>query len=116
MNLQQFLEHWKIVENPFRGEEARQDPVFLRLEAASQAGSAGVAPAAPIPAPAAPGVTAHSDFEKIAGDFAHPSSAVVFGEKGSGKTAIRLQLADRVAAFNAAHPEARCLWVSYDDL
>ena len=116
MNLTQFLAHWKIVENPFRGEEARQDPVFLRLEAASQSGAAGNAKAADLPAAPAPGVTAHSDFEKIAGDFAQPSTAMVFGEKGSGKTAIRLQLADRLAAYNAQHPTERCLWISYDDL
>lgn len=116
MNLQQFLDHWAIVENPFRGEEARQDPVFLRLEAASQAGRGGVAPAADISGQNLPGATAHSDFEKIAGDFARPSSSIVFGEKGSGKTAIRLQLADRVSAYNAAHPQAKALWIGYDDL
>lgn len=120
MNLQQFLDHWKIIENPFRGEEARQDPVFLRLEALSQAGVGGNAKAAEIPSPAPTtsiaGVTSHSDFEKIAGDFEQPSTSIVFGEKGSGKTAIRLQLADRVAAYNAQHPTARCLWVGYDDL
>ncbi|HVU63428.1 MAG TPA: hypothetical protein VHC70_05595 [Phycisphaerales bacterium] len=128
MNLQQFLDHWKIVENPFRGEEARQDPVFLRLEAASQAGleaspptDAAAKPANGAPATGAgqslgPGVTSHSDFEKIAGDFTQPSTAIVFGEKGSGKTAIRLQLADRVHAYNAHHPTERCLWIGYDDL
>lgn len=119
MNLQQLLDHWKIVENPFRGEEARQDPVFLRLEAHSQAGRSGNAAAAPLDPGAAyatPGVTAHSDFEKIAGDFARPSTAIVFGEKGSGKTAIRLQLADRVSAYNRANPARRCLWIGYDDL
>jgi hypothetical protein len=116
MNLQQFLDHWKIVENPFRGEEARQDPVFLRIEAASQAGTHGVAAAADLPTVVPAGVISHSDFEKIAGDFARPSTAIVFGEKGSGKTAIRLQLADRVAAFNAANPTARTLWIGYDDL
>lgn len=116
MNLTQFLDYWKIVENPFRVEEARQDPVFLRLEAASQAGVDGNAPAADIAAAPQPGVTAHSDFEKICGDFSRPSSAIVFGEKGSGKTAIRLQLADRVAAYNRLHPDARALWIGYDDL
>lgn len=116
MNLQSFFDHWKIVENPFKGEEARQDPVFLRLEAASQAGQNGNAPAASLATTALPGITAHSDFEKIAGDFSRPASAIVFGEKGSGKTAIRLQLADRLAAYNKAHPQARCLWVGYDDL
>ncbi|HMN40577.1 MAG TPA: hypothetical protein PKE29_06995 [Phycisphaerales bacterium] len=116
MNLNQFLDHWKIAENPFRGEEARQDPVFLRLEAASQAGTGGVAAAADIPAPVSTGMISHSDFEKIAGDISRPSTAIVFGEKGSGKTAIRLQLADRLAAYNAQHPTARCLWIGYDDL
>lgn len=116
MNLQSFLDHWKIVENPFKGEEARQDPVFLRLEAASQAGVSGNAPAADIPQGPTPGVTAHSELEKIVGDLARPSTSIVFGEKGSGKTAIRLQLADRVAAYNAAHPSERVLWIGYDDL
>lgn len=116
MNLATFLDHWKILENPFKGEEARQDPVFLRLEAATQAGVAGNAPAAAIPAQLTPGQVSHSEFEKIAGDFAKPTSAIVFGEKGSGKTAIRLQLADRIALFNKANPTARCLWIGYDDL
>jgi hypothetical protein len=104
MNLSTFLEHWRIVENPFRGEEARQDPVFRRLEAAGP------------PRQGAPGFTTHSDFEKVLGDFARPSTAIVFGEKGSGKTAMRLQLAERVAAWNAANPEHRCLLVPYDEL
>ncbi len=112
MNLSRFFEHWKIAENPFRGEEARQDPVFQRLGyPAPAAGEAAPAFAAGSTAP-----TAHSDFEKIAGDFTRPSTSIVFGEKGSGKTAIRLQLAERIAAHNAANPGARCLLVPYDDL
>ena len=31
MNLAQFYEHWAIVENPFRGEEARTDAIFARI-------------------------------------------------------------------------------------
>jgi hypothetical protein len=164
MNLARFFEHWSITENPFRGEEARQDPVFLRLGerrawtdapavpapqvavvvtasavgapviaggSGGNNGETSIAPpsaapeaAAPVPAPdrrpparaANLGRTAHSDFEKIAGDFHRPSTAIVFGEKGSGKTAIRMQLAERIAEHNAEHPEARCLLVAYDDL
>jgi len=115
MNLTTFLEHWKLTENPFRAEEARQDPVFTRLEAAKRdldrrprADLAGdpdtVRPMTPAPGPSQVSATAHSDFEKIAGDFDCPSTAIVFGEKGSGKTAIRIQLADRVSAHNRAHP------------
>ena len=95
MNITSFLNHWSIRENPFRAEEARHDPVFHRL---------GVGP------------TSHPDFDKIVGDLARPSTSIVFGEKGSGKTAIRLQLAQRVAEHNLGHPDARVVLVPYDDL
>lgn len=147
MNLASFFKHWKITENPFRGEEARHDPVFLRIGAGAGAGVSNGQPrhgdgvvtpegragsevvlapngdvVRPNPAPAAGGArrvtgrAVHSDFEKIAGDLDRPSAAIVFGEKGSGKTAIRIQLAERVAAHNAEHPGSRCLMVAYDDL
>lgn len=132
MNLSAFLDHWNIAENPFQGEEARQDPVFLRLEAAaesrarSQPGAEGVVRTVILDgpheasAPGAPGetpfATTHPDFEKIVGHFERPSTSIVFGEKGSGKTAIRIQIADRVAVYNARHPDRRCLLVAYDDL
>ncbi len=95
MNVAGFFQHWGIAENPFQAEEARHDPVFARL------GS---------------GPTAHPDFEKFVGDLRRPSSSIVFGEKGSGKTAIRLQLGDRVEAHNASNPSSRVLLVAYDDL
>ena len=38
MNLAQFLEHWSIVENPFRGEEARTDAIFARSDSPSMSG------------------------------------------------------------------------------
>lgn len=101
MNLQQFFDHWSIVENPFRGEEARQDAVFSRL---SQLDAAGRPKAA------------HSDFEKIIGRLEYPSTSIVFGEKGSGKTAIRMQIARRIAEHNKANPEKKVMLVAYDEL
>ncbi len=95
MNVAAFLDHWGIRENPFQAEEARHDPVFARL---------GIEQ------------TSHPDFHKILGDPARPSAAIVFGEKGSGKTAIRMQLETRVSEHNQAHPDARVLLVAYDDL
>ncbi|MDX2148759.1 MAG: hypothetical protein SFZ23_14695 [Planctomycetota bacterium] len=92
-----FFQHWGITENPFQDEEARNDGVFSRM---GRTGSAAF----------------HADFEKVVGDLFHPSSAVVFGEKGSGKTAIRLQLAQRVADHNQRNPEAKILFVPYDAL
>ncbi|TVQ63186.1 MAG: hypothetical protein EA378_02525 [Phycisphaerales bacterium] len=119
MNLSQFFEHWQIQENPFRGEEARHDAVFARMamrKAAARKENAD--PATPsTPAARRGDVSAyHSDFEKIIGELAAPATAVVFGEKGSGKTAIRMQIADELARHNARHPDARVFLVPYDDL
>ncbi len=93
MNYTRFFEHWNIAENPFRAEEARHDSVFAKVE----------------------GVTLHPDFEKILGDLGRPSTSIVFGEKGSGKTAIRLQLEKAIAAHNANRSDERVLLVPYDD-
>jgi len=95
MNLSQFFDHWQIAENPFRGEEARHDDVFRRM------GEGG---------------STHTEFEKILGDMRRPASAIVFGEKGSGKTAIRLQIEQRSRAHNERHPNERVLLLPYDDL
>jgi hypothetical protein len=100
MTVTEFLHHHALTENPFKGEEARSDEVFSRLSAGVQGDLS----------------THHADFEKILGDLRRPSAAVVFGEKGSGKTAIRIQLVRRIAEFNAANPGARILAAPYDDL
>jgi len=95
MNIARFLEHWQLTENPFRAEEARHDGVLAKL---------GI------------GASAHPDFEKILGEVSRPSTSIVFGEKGSGKTAIRLHIARRVAEHNEKNPDERILFVPYDDL
>jgi hypothetical protein len=102
-----FLAHHGVIENPFRAEEARQDIVLARI--------VGTPDVPPID-PALTVRAQHGDFEKIVGDLRRPSSCVVFGEKGSGKTAIRLQLARAVALHNANWVDARVLLVAYDDL
>jgi hypothetical protein len=95
MDTSQFLAHHGLAENPFNAEEARFDPLFERMMDQS---------------------TAHQDFDKILGNIERPSTAVVFGEKGSGKTAIRLMIGQRVKDHNDAHPNKRTLLVPYDDL
>ncbi len=94
MNVTGFLKHWGVRENPFLAEEARQDDILTRLA----------------------GRTHHPDFSKVLGDPARPASAVVFGEKGSGKTALRLQLEEEIRSHNAAHPDNKSLIVAYDEL
>ncbi len=100
MNISHFFEHWNIHENPFRGEEARHDSIFARIGLGDN------------PNPAA----SHSDLEKIVGELSRPSTSIVFGEKGSGKTAIRMQVAQRIARQNTESPDNRLFLTSYDDL
>ncbi len=151
MTIADLLKHWRLIENPFRGEEARLDDVLARMsredvparsadlrprsvdqkaaEVKASEAKAGEGKPADAPAsvaslnsgldhgPAARNrIVHHAEFEKILGDLSRPSSSVVFGEKGSGKTAIRLQIAQRIASHNAVHLGARVLMIPYDDL
>src|SRR5690606_36918132 len=58
----------------------------------------------------------HPDFPKILGQIDQPATSIVFGEKGSGKTAIRMLMGRRIAEHNVDHADARVLAVPYDDL
>jgi len=95
MNADTFFQHHGISDNPFAAEEARLDPIFERMTG---------------------GATDHPDFAKIMGKVDQPATAVVFGEKGSGKTAIRLMLGRRINQHNADPANAPILAVAYDDL
>ena len=86
MKIARFFAHWGLTENPFRAEEARRDTVFQRLDVRT---------------------CCHPDFDKILGEPDHPATSIVFGEKGSGKTAIRLQLATQIQAHNSANAQNR---------
>lgn len=115
MNLSQFFEHWAIVENPFRGEEARTDAIFARMGIAGRPSPEDQSPGrVRLTRPSTPAT--HAEFDKIVGELDRPSTSIVFGEKGSGKTAIRLQIADRIARHNDEHPDRRVLLIPYDDL
>ena len=75
------FKYHNITENPFGAGEARHDPVFERLIGDNNS---------------------HPDFGRILGRIDQPSAAIVFGEKGSGKTAIRLFIGRKVAEHNRA--------------
>jgi hypothetical protein len=94
MNIQQFLEHQGIASNPFADEDAQTDQVFKGFCIKS---------------------TYHPTWDKIYGDPADPSTAVVFGEKGAGKTAIGLQIVRHLADYNTAHPDQQAFVIRYDD-
>ncbi len=94
MNIRQFLQHHGIQRNPFAEEDAQTDPVFKEgcIEHAF-----------------------HPAWDKVYGDPSEPSTAIVFGRKGSGKTAMRLQIARHLERFNREHAEQRAFVVTYDD-
>ena len=71
MNIQSFLEHHGIIRNPFAEEDAQTDQVFKEHCISS---------------------AYHPIWDKVYGDPNEPSTSIIFGLKGSGKTAMRLQI------------------------
>lgn len=94
MNIQSFLEHHGIVRNPFAEEDAQTDPVFKDHCISS---------------------AYHPIWDKVYGDPKDPSTSIVFGLKGSGKTAMRLQIDRHLQRYNQEHPNSRVFVIRYDD-
>jgi len=95
MDVERFLEEHGLTENPFGAEEARHDPVFEKIVASSG--------------------MSHPELVKVLGNPDRPHTSVVFGEKGSGKTALRLLMAQRIMRHSNENPDRRTLLVAYDD-
>lgn len=93
MNAEEFLQRHGLAVNPFAAEDAVQDAVLVRATDAWR----------------------HPDFQKILGDPSHPSPTVVFGERGAGKTALRLQMERALHEWNGRRGVARALVVPHDD-
>lgn len=94
MNIQSFLEHHGIRRNPFAEEDAQTDPVFKEHCIRS---------------------AYHPVWDKVYGDPSEPATAIVFGPKGSGKTAMRLQIDQHLSHYNSEHPQRKVFIVRYDD-
>lgn len=94
MKIENLLAHHGIGRNPFAEEDAQTDPVFKDFCIAS---------------------TYHPAWDKVYGDPKQPSTSVVFGEKGAGKTAMRLQIARHIEQFNRRNADARVFVIEYDD-
>jgi len=94
MKVQQFLDHHGIAQNPYSQEDAQADPLFKRHCAKC---------------------TYHPAWDKIYGSPDAPSTAVVFGEKGSGKTALRLQIIEHLAEYGRKNPNTKTFVIEYDD-
>ena len=94
MKFHDFLAHHGVTENPFSVEDAQTDTVFKDR---------------------CIDTTFHPAWDKVFGDPSDPSTAIVFGEKGAGKTALRLQMRAHITRYNQQHPHRRCFVISYDD-
>lgn len=94
MKTEQFLRHYGIVGNPFSEEDAQTDMVF-------KSGCLWT--------------IHHPAWDKFFGSPGEPSTALVFGEKGSGKTAMRLQAIAELDSWNLKYPDKRVFVISYDD-
>jgi len=94
MKVHQFLDHYGVTQNPFSQEDAAADQVFRDycLDA-----------------------THHPAWDKIYGDPTAPATSVVFGEQGSGKTALRLQIVSKLREHNKKNGEERTFIIQYED-
>ena len=94
MQTMTFFKHHGLEKDPFTQEDAKEDSIF-------QKGCADH--------------TFHPLWGKIYGHPEEPSTAVVLGERGSGKTALALQIVEQSKRYNESHPDHRVLVVEYHD-
>ena len=94
MKVSDFLKHHGIISNPFMDEDAQSDSVFQDgcIESAR-----------------------HPAWDKIFGNPALPSTSIVFGEKGSGKTAMKIQMIREIDKYNQEHQDSQDFVIQYDD-
>ncbi|MDR1957711.1 MAG: hypothetical protein LBQ54_01465 [Planctomycetaceae bacterium] len=92
MKIRDFFEHYGIIGNPFSEEDAQKDQVFQEhcIE-----------------------TTFHPAWDKLYGNPEEPDTSLIFGEKGSGKTALRYQMVKALDKFNRKHKDSHPLVIEY---
>ncbi len=93
MFTQEWRQHWKLDRDPFSSEDADKDAVLADVDAGA----------------------VHSGFDRIFGDPRMPAPGIAFGEKGSGKSALRLMMRRRIDTHNQEHDKARVFLLEYID-
>lgn len=91
--IEDWRRHWGIKRDPFLSKDAEHDSILLER---------GVA-------------AAHPEFEKVLGEVGSLGPSIVFGEKGSGKSGLRMMVKQRLEEWNGAHPDRRVLVLQYID-
>ncbi|MDR2171587.1 MAG: hypothetical protein LBP59_15705 [Planctomycetaceae bacterium] len=95
MTIRELLEYHGVLSNPFSEEDAQNDSIF-KMSCIK--------------------TSFHSAWDKIFGNPSEPSTSIVFGERGSGKTALRFQMIHKILEYNTNHPDAGVLVIDYSDL
>jgi hypothetical protein len=86
MFIETWRKHWGLIQDPFSCEDADKDLILERMHAEA----------------------VHSVFERLFGDASTPAPGIVFGEKGSGKSGLRLTMRRKLDALGAEGPRVLC--------
>ena len=93
MFLTTWREHWSLEKDPFACEDADKDLVLSEMTRTA----------------------VHSAFDRVYGDPRSPAPGIVFGEKGSGKSGMRIAMRERLEEFSSQADGKRILCSEYVD-
>lgn len=93
MFVETWRKHWGLTQDPFACEDADKDLILSRMDLEA----------------------VHSGFDRLFGDPASPAPGIVFGEKGSGKSGLRLTMKRRITDYNEANPSEKVFCSEYND-
>lgn len=93
MFIETWRKHWGLTQDPFACEDADKDLILTRMDSSA----------------------VHSGFDRLFGDPESPAPGIIFGEKGSGKSGLRLTMRRKLETFNYENPEKRVFFVEYND-
>lgn len=93
MFTQKWRDYWGLSEDPFTCEDADKDAILTEIDPSM----------------------AHWSFDRMYGNPRVPAPGIVFGEKGSGKSALRLMMVRRIEKYNQEHPDNKIFLIEYID-
>lgn len=93
MFAQTWRQHWGMTGEPFMCEDADKDVILQAMDKSA----------------------VHSGFDRVYGNPNEPAPGIIFGEKGSGKSALRLMMRRNIEEFNAQNPEKKIFLIEYTD-
>ncbi len=93
MFTQKWREHWNMAHDPFNCEDADKDIILSELDSS----------------------VVHWSFDRMYGNPEMAAPAVAFGEKGSGKSALRLVMGRKLDEFNKDNPDKKVFLIEYVD-